>query len=108
MVLKSLEFDLFKPAERERVTVEGEGPTALLESLSRMDQRLITHFIFSQSRRRAEERRGTGEKEQRRERAREKERSGRGGPILDYFILGPGMTVSAGLVGGGFYKFYRF
>lgn len=39
-------------------------------------------------------RRGTGKKEKRSERAREKERSGRGGPILDYFVPGPGMTVS--------------
>ena len=56
---------MFKPAETlvrgERVIVELEGPTAPSESLSRMDQRLITHLISARAE--EEQRRGTGEKE---------------------------------------------
>ena len=72
---------------REREREMREGPAALSESLSRMDQRLITHLISvrdvrrgeeDQIRGRSEERKSIGEEEHRRGAGEEEERRGPG------------------------------
>ena len=93
MALKVLNLTCSNLQRERESRWSGRGPLPCGES--EQDRSETDHtFNFSQSRRRAEVRRGTGKKEQRRERAMEKERSGRGGPILDYFVPGPGVTVS--------------
>ena len=92
--------DRVRLPEREREREMREGPAALSESLSRMDQRLITLISVRDVRRgeedqirgRSEERKSIGEEEHRRGAGEEEERTGarRGSPIESPVAHGEG------------------